>query len=166
MSRSPVRAPASAALASLVLAIGCNPQNQVPGFDGVLVPKTPPDDPSLGCGAVLPADTEGSQRTACAFGSGALAEQTLGVSPGVSAALPIRHVIIMMKENRSFDHLFGKLHEQGQPATEAVPASFTNLDLAGHAVGPFHAATTCLHDDAGHQSAAIQECVGGGTMAG
>jgi len=54
-----------------------------------------------------------------------------------------------MKENRSFDHLLGKLHDRGQPGVEAVPSTYSNPDARGNAVFPAHATTTCLQLESG-----------------
>ncbi len=144
----------------------CDPQKADWGFQSVTTLPTPPDAPALGCGVSLPADTLASQRAACAFGSGDRAAKTLGIEAATAAAIPIRHVIVLMKENRSFDHLLGQLHDQGNAGVAAFPAGFTNADLNGNAVVPFHQTNTCLADDPGHQSAQIALCVDGDKMDG
>ncbi len=135
------------------------------GFQAIKTMQTPADPP-LKCGVALPADTQADSRAACTFKAGAKAADTVGVSAALGKDIPIKHVIIMMKENRSFDHLFGKLHDQGQPETEGIPASFTNPDLTGAAIAPFHATTTCNPLDPGHQSASMRAVVNGGAMDG
>lgn len=150
----------------ILMMLGCDPQKADWGLQAIATMKTPLDDPSLGCGVTLPPDTRADQRAACAFGMGATAAETLGVTPTTAASVPIRHVIVLMKENRSFDHLLGRLHEQGQPEAEAIPATYTNLDLAGAAVAPYHLTDTCLAEDPVHQSAQMAACVDGGKMDG
>ncbi len=135
------------------------------GLDAIDTMVTPVDPP-LTCGAQIPDDTMTSKRTACTFAAGAHAAQTLDVSTSVSNQLPIRHIIILMKENRSFDHMLGKLHEQGQPGTEAVPPSFINTDSSGAAVAAHHATTTCIPFDPNHQSTAVIASVANGYMNG
>ena len=153
-------------LLALATLTGCeDAQKSTWGLDAIKTMKTPADDPNLGCGLQVPADTLGAQREACAFGSGARVSASLGIGTDVSAAIPIRHVIIMMKENRSFDHLLGKLHDR-LPAAEAVPADYTNPDLSGQAVAPFHATTTCIPVDPTHQSANMIAGVNHGAMDG
>jgi phospholipase C len=149
-----------------LLMTGCDPQKSSFGFEAITTMKTPVDDPALACGVTLPADTKQSAREACAFQSGASPESTLGVDRATAAKLPIKHVIVMMKENRSFDHLLGKLHDRGQPGTDAVPADYVNLDLQGQPVAPFHATTTCITTDPGHQSDSMRTSVNGGKMDG
>jgi phospholipase C len=91
---------------------------------------------------------------------------TLGLDAAARAALPIKHIVVAMKENRAFDHYFGKLHDQGQPGTEAIPATFTNLDPMNVSVAPFHEPTTCVAHDPDHQWSAMHAQVDGGLMDG
>jgi hypothetical protein len=65
-------------------------------------------------------------------------------SPRPSARRSIKHVVILMKENRSFDQLLGALNASGQAAVADVPASFANPDESRTAVAPFHFDTTCV----------------------
>src|SRR6476620_2655585 len=130
------RAPgAGLALALALAGLGC----QLPP-DSVADAAAPRD--SAG-GDASSADPHAQQRAACAFGVGSLVTDTLPISEGERAAIPIRHVVVLMKENRSFDHLFCNLNASGQPGVEAIPASFTNPDNAGNNVRPFHLHTTC-----------------------
>jgi phospholipase C len=148
------------------LSAGCDPQKGDWGLGAIDRMQTPPDDPTLGCGVAIPAEPAAAQRAACAFGIGAHPSTTLGIDPSVAAAIPIRHVLLVMKENRSFDHLLGKLHDRGQPDAEAVPADFTNPDAKGAPVAPFHATTTCIPYDPYHQSDAVRDWIDGGKMDG
>ncbi len=134
----------------------------VAGVDGMATPADPP----LACSFVVPADPAAAQRASCAFGQGALAQDTLGVPASLAAQIPIRHVIVLMKENRSYDHLLGRLHDEGQPDAEAEPATYSNPDLTGASVTPFHEPTTCVPIDPGHQSASVNDCLAGGAMTG
>lgn len=155
-----------AALAFAAAAAGCDPQQADWGLGAITTLPTPPDDPSLGCGVAIPADPAAAERSSCAFGSGARALSTLGIDGATAAAIPIRHVIIAMKENRSFDHLLGMLHDRGQPDVEAVPPSYTNPDVHGNPVASFHATTTCWPWDPGHQHISVGDCLDGGKMDG
>jgi phospholipase C len=111
-------------------------------------------------------DPFAERRAACDFGPGARVTETLPISPNARAAIAIQHVVVLMKENRSFDHLLGNLHASGQPDVEAIPASFTNLDGAGGPVSPFPLDTTCVNHDPGHQWAEMHRQVNGGAMDG
>jgi len=129
------------------------------------VPPTP-SDPALTCPVDLGVDSQAAARAACSFDVGALPSDTLGVPADLATRLPIRHVIVVMKENRSFDHLLGRLHDEGQPLTEAVPASFVNRDPDGVEVAPYRASTTCIQLNPDHQWAAMHVAVNGGAMDG
>jgi phospholipase C len=155
---------ACAALA-LLAAAGCGPQRADWGLEAIRTMKTPADAP-LRCGATIPADSTAAERSACAFTAGARAADTLGIDRATLDSLPIRHVIVVMKENRSFDHLLGRLHDEGQPGVEAIPATWSNPDAHGVPVFPSPATTTCVGHDPGHQSAAILACIDHGKMDG
>jgi phospholipase C len=70
-----------------------------------------------------------------------------------------------MKENRSYDQIFGNLAAHGVPDAEPLDPSFTNLDLAGQPVTPFSATTTCVPDPA-HQYDSVTACLAGGALTG
>jgi len=155
----------AAAFASLVAPFTCSPQAADWGLDAITTLPTPADPP-LVCPLTIPTDPAAAQRESCAFGQGSLPAQTLGIPAALSAQIPIRHIIIMMKENRSFDHLFGNLNSEGQPNTEAEPVTFTNPDMNGTPVAPFHEPTTCVPIDPGHQSESVSACLASGAMSG
>ena len=161
-------------LASLFLALvpGCRvddlsiPQGGAWGFGAIDSMKTPPDDPSLGCGAVVPPDSKAADRGNCAFEPGTRASETLGIPSTTLASVPIRHIIVLMKENRSFDHLLGRLSERGQPGAETAPPGYSNPGVGRSPVFPFHATTTCIPYNPAHQSEAVAMCIDGGRMDG
>jgi phospholipase C len=101
----------------------------------------------------------------CPFPAGALASETLGLSEAARRAIPLRHVVVMMKENRSFDHIFGGL-QATRPDVETFPASYANRDAAGELVKPFHLSTTCVPHDPGHQWREMHDQVDHGRMDG
>ncbi|HVW26790.1 MAG TPA: alkaline phosphatase family protein [Polyangiaceae bacterium] len=115
--------------------------------------------------AVTDAGATESQRLACMYSAGSRATDTLGISAATRKKIPIEHVVVMMKENRSFDHLFGKLGG-GQPDSEPIPADFSNTDASGNVVKPFHLTTTCEPNDPGHQWDEMHAQVDGGKMDG
>src|SRR5439155_2458231 len=71
-----------------------------------------------------------------------------------------------MKENRSFDHIFGQLSKSGQPDAEAVPSSWASVDANGVAVPPYHDTTTCEKADPPHQWVDMHTQSNGGKMDG
>ncbi len=144
----------------------CDPQKSDWGFDAIRTMVTPADDPALGCGLQIPTDPAAAARAACQFPPGARAPASLGIVESVRAQIPTLHIVVMMKENRSFDHLLGRLHDLGRPDVEGVPATYANPDLQGNPVFPSHATTTCIPHDPGHQSASVLTSINNGTMDG
>src|SRR5262245_61635624 len=75
-----------------------------------------------------------AQAPACTFGPGALPADTLPAGGLHGDAMPIQHIVVMMQENRSYDHYFGHLRKKYGP-----PPGTTNPDpLGGPPIKPFH----------------------------
>lgn len=65
----------------------------------------------------------------------------------------VQHIVVLMQENRSFDHYFGQLPSQGQPRVNGEPANASNpnpLDPSGPPIPAFHKTTTCEVADLNH----------------
>jgi phospholipase C len=118
------------------------------------------------CPSAVAADTTAAMRKACMFKAGDAVATTLGLAAADRAKIPLKHIIVVMKENRSYDHYFGMLSKHGQPDAEPLPANFSNLDKQGATVATFHQTTTCVHNDPDHQWAAMHNQVDGGKMDG
>jgi phospholipase C len=76
-----------------------------------------------------------------------------GLLAGAAAAAPrsgtlkdIEHVVILIQENRSFDHYFGTLSGVRGFGDKRGRSAFFQKDAAGHTVQPFHLKTGCLPD--------------------
>lgn len=123
------------------------------------------DGSAVTCSPVRP-DPLASRRAACAFAAGARVAQTLGFTEAERRALPVKHVIVVMQENRSFDHYFGRLPQAGKADIEGWPADFTNPDTSGVQVPPSHLPTPCLPADPPHQGAAMLAGYNDGKMDG
>jgi phospholipase C len=113
--------------------------------------------------AVTPLET---RRSACGFAAGARPTETLPLTEDERSEIPIKHVVILMKENRSFDHLLGELNAAGQPAVEGISAAFSNPDTSGTTVSPFELETTCVKSNPGHQWDSMHAQVDNGAMDG
>lgn len=111
-------------------------------------------------------DPQKAAREACTFAAGATVADTLGISEEVRAAIPIQHIVVVMQENRSFDHMLGHLARSGQPDAEGIPASFSNPDTNANMVAPFHLDSTCLERDPPHQWVAMHAGWNNGAMDG
>lgn len=84
-----------------------------------------------------------ARRLRCEFGPGALPAETLHTGAPVSADIPVDHVLLVMQENRSFDHYFGALSHAG---VDAAPPGVTNPDAASQPVGRYHETRYCVRD--------------------
>jgi phospholipase C len=95
--------------------------------------------------------TAASARAACAFDAGAMATDTQDTTAPNGATIPIDNIVVIMMENRSFDHYFQDLPNEGAAwsSVEVAPAGLTNPGVDGGAV-PFVHATG---EDAGNAGA-------------
>jgi phospholipase C len=123
-------------------------------------------DGPAACTPVTWTDSLRPQRDACTFTAGAKAADTIGLTEAARLAIPIKHVVVLMKENRSFDHIFGQLSKSGQPDAEPVPATWASPDKNGTPVPPSHATTTCVPADPPHQWDNMHAMSNGGKMDG
>lgn len=124
-----------------------------PGMEadaGVDAPPPPPRDTGSDTreaydgGAVGTRMTEAEAevaRAGCTFARGAMPWETLGEEVPLGDDIPIRHFILVMQENRSFDHYFGTM-----PGVEGIPAGASYLDETGATVTPFHDTDYCVDD--------------------
>ena len=86
---------------------------------------------------------------ACTFGPGDL-PITTNPSGLHGNQIPIDHIVVLMQENRSFDHYFAKLHSV-QRDVEALPRDASNPDpLGGPPIKPFHQKRLCEVADLSH----------------
>jgi phospholipase C len=109
------------------------------------------------CGSnAPPTDQYADERAACTFERGALPVETLGTSVPLGDQIPIDHFVILMQENRSFDHYFGTM-----PGVEGFPDSYSNPDATGAPVKPFHETQLCIEDVAHSWNASHLQYDGG-----
>ena len=98
-------------------------------------------------------DSMATNRAACTFAAGAKVADSLGLGARDRARIPITHVVVVMQENRSFDHMLGAGN-----TWDGVPAGWTNPDAKGDPVAAFHmisGTNGCLFNDPPHQGAAM-----------
>ena len=98
----------------------------------------------------------------CQFPTGAAARDTL---PDAPAALPLQHVIVVVNENRSFDHMLGSLALEGKDV-DGLPAGFDNPDRDGTPVLFTHRTDTCFPNDSPHDEDHLDDAIDGGRMDG
>lgn len=83
------------------------------------------------------------QLAACAFSAGALPKDTLPGDAKVGAAMPIDHFVLVMQENRSFDHYYSRLTHGG---VHVAGSENVNPDAMGNPVKRYHEWRYCLRD--------------------
>jgi phospholipase C len=106
-----------------------------------------------------------AQPAHCPFDAGALPTET---NPGGlhGAQIPVDHVVVLMQENRSFDHYFNKLHGRLK-AVERVPEGASNPDpQGGPPIRPFRSPSLCEVDDIDHSWNGTHRAWNGGAMDG
>ncbi len=92
---------------------------------------------------LLTAEESARLRAACTFRQGAKVADTLANTTPRDAELPVDHIVLLMQENRSFDHYFSQLSHGG---VRVAPAGATNPDAAGNPVARYHETRYCLRD--------------------
>src|SRR5215470_4958978 len=87
----------------------------------------------------------------CTFGAGALPVDTLPAGSPHGSAIPIDHIVVLMQENRSFDHYLDQLfRENAPPARRLAPLPPNPDPLGGPPIFPFHQTRVCEVADLNH----------------
>jgi phospholipase C len=85
-------------------------------------------------------------RASCTFARGALADETLGSEIPTGKDIPIETIVVLMQENRSFDHYFGRFNQYaGRTDVASPPENATNPERTGDV-----SAATFPYQRAGH----------------
>src|SRR5947208_2727321 len=116
-------------------------------------------------GTLVPAS---AQTLRCRFGPGATPAVTAPRKPH-GAQIPIDTIVVLMQENRSFDHYFAQLRFQGQPHVRRVPRNASNPDPTnptGPPISPFHQTRYCEVADLDHSWNGTHNEWDGGAMDG
>jgi phospholipase C len=88
-----------------------------------------------------------AKRAACGYRAGTTAAETLEPEMPKGNEIPIDHFIVVMQENRSFDHYFQHLKEQGQKDVDVAPPGYKNpTGNKGQFAEPFLLKSPCLAD--------------------
>jgi phospholipase C len=109
------------------------------------------NDHEEGPRSTLTDDQATQMRTACAFTAGTPVGLTVAKDAPIGSEIPIDTVVILMLENRSFDHLLGQLASAGQPDAEGPPADAANPDSRGNLVRRYHMVDQYCFDDTNHE---------------
>ncbi len=125
-------------------------------------PASAPSDggtkPSLDGASAAPTDTAAeATRAKCGYDAGALAVETQGASAPVGATVPIDTIVLVMMENRSFDHYFQDLPNEGwstwdggaggsNTAVDVAPPGASNPGVDDAGVPQVHGTQLCFAD--------------------
>lgn len=103
-----------------------------------------------------------AQVPSCPYGPGALPVETLAPGSPHGDQIPIDHIVVLMQENRSYDHYFGRLRRASGP-----PRGVTNPDpLGGEPIRTFRQPRFCEVADLPHSWNATHRQMNGGAMDG
>ena len=81
-----------------------------------------------------------AQRSACTFKRGALPAETLGSELPVDNQIPIKTIVVIMQENRSFDSYFSHLNKYAHRTDiESAPEDTSNPERVNEPGSPRHA---------------------------
>ncbi len=109
-------------------------------------------------------------RKACRFTKGAMPAATIGRELPVDGDIPIKNIVVLMQENRSFDSYFGHLGEFAHRTDiDSAPEETTNPHDTAQPEGPSHAwqhaKDLCL-SDTNHEWYGAHNEFNGGKMDG
>ena len=113
---------------------------------------------------LLTAPVRAETPAACPFGPGALPADTLPPGAPHGSAIPINHIVVLMQENRSFDHYFA--HLAGRDIDRPARGTSSPNPLGGAPVGLFHQHNYCEVADLEHGWNATHREWNGGAMDG
>jgi phospholipase C len=84
--------------------------------------------------------------TAMGGGVDGLIARATAASPASGSLKDIEHVVILIQENRSFDHYFGTLSGVRGFGDKQGRSAFHQRGPTGKTLGPFHLSSNCLPD--------------------
>jgi phospholipase C len=119
----------------------------------------------MGVGATIVVAVTLTVTTAMAGDAGS----AVSAQPSVSARRDIskiKHIVVLMQENRSYDSYFGPLHFQGQPQSSVEPRTGNPNPLGGPPIRPFLTTVPCTTSDLDHGWDATHREINGGLMNG
>jgi phospholipase C len=102
-------------------------------------------------------------REACTFKAGDAPTKTLATSALKGDKIPLDHLVLVMQENRSFDHYLSGLTHGG---VDVASPTVTNLAPDGTPIQRFHASEYCISSDVNHEWDGDRTQFNGGKMDG
>jgi len=131
-----------AALACIAaVAAGCSTSDDAPATPEPTPDNRPPTPPEWDRAVSRPDEAAASaDRAACKFARGALPDETLGNAVPVGKEMPIETIVVLMQENRSFDHYYGHFGKYaGRTDVASAPENASNPDRVGPVSSGSHA---------------------------
>ncbi|HEY8087288.1 MAG TPA: hypothetical protein VIF09_05575, partial [Polyangiaceae bacterium] len=119
---------------ALLMAGACSSGSSKASGGGTDASTDSPSNEGGSSGGEAGVDPTVGERASCTFQPGAKVADTIGDSNLVAAQKKIAHVIVMMKENRSFDEILAGLAAAGKTGVELPPAGWSNPDPEGGTV--------------------------------
>jgi len=119
-------------------------------------------------GGVPGYDIHADARKACQFTSGSKTTDSVGPNVPHGDALPFDHIVVLMLENRSFDHYFSKLPEYGVTDVDVASDTYSNPDPDAVPPAPvqrFHETRYCVQDT-NHEWNGVHQQYDNGAMDG
>ena len=113
-------------------------------------------------------DLHAQDRKACKFTSGSKTTESVGPTVPHGDAMPFEHIVVLMQENRSFDHYFSNLAAYGVKDVDVPAANASNPDPDANPPGSvqrYHETRYCLKDVA-HDWEQVHEQYDNGKMDG
>jgi phospholipase C len=97
----------------------------------------------------------------CPYEAGDLPAETLPAGAPHGDQIPIDHIVVLMQENRSFDHMLGRLFEEGQPNASGLQIVRANADPTSTGlIESFHQTRLCEVADLAHSWNATHRQIG------
>jgi phospholipase C len=137
------------------------------------------DGGHAGEGGTAPSDSVAeATRQACGYGVGSLASETQGASAPDGTKIPIDTIVIIMMENRSFDHYFQDMPNNpgwtrgdgsataSSSSVDVAPAGYTNIGSDGITPVPLKPDTQYCFADTNHSWDGTHSEIHGGKMDG
>ncbi len=138
---------------ALLCALGCGgDSNGAPDGGDASIDATDATDASvdvvIDVSQVPAYDLHGDDRLACAFAPGDLTTKTVGPNVPHGDALPFKHIVFLMMENRSFDSYFSKLPAVGVKNVDVADETYSNPEPGPPVsdVHRYHETRYCIAD--------------------
>ena len=158
------------AVTLLLVAGACSKKDPAPA--AITDPDPRPPTPAEWNRSVIRPDeaSASADRGTCKFKRGALPAETLGSSVPTGKDIPIETIVVLMQENRSFDHYFGRFNKfAGRTDVESPPDGASNPDKSGVSSNTPHTWQHGNHHcflDTAHDWDEVHHQIAGGKMDG